>query len=155
MLSLFLRLAVGKANLRGRCFFGVLLQRGFFFLQSIQTSSFSWHSGLSLWFCRILCLFQTISSKFAEPYHRSFSCQSMPWLHFLECCSKRVQVYIRLGTVLKFFYTFIHVICKSKVDDRCRWWLEGSLFNSYYTKVYGRALLLSLDCSTLPLILTL
>ena len=33
--------------------------------------------------------------------------------------------------------------------------VEGSLFNSYYTEVYGRALLLSLDCSTLPLIRTL
>ena len=29
---------------------------------------------------------------------------------------------------------------------------EGSRFNSYYTNVLGRALLLSLDCSTLPLI---
>ena len=32
---------------------------------------------------------------------------------------------------------------------------EGSLFNSYYTEVYGRVLLLSLDCATLPLIRTL
>ena len=32
---------------------------------------------------------------------------------------------------------------------------EGSLFNSYNTKVQGRALLLPLDCSTLPLIRTL
>ena len=32
---------------------------------------------------------------------------------------------------------------------------EGSLFNSYYTEVWGRVLLLSLDCSTLPLIHTL
>ena len=32
---------------------------------------------------------------------------------------------------------------------------EGSLFNSYYTEVLGMALLHSLDCSTLPLILTL
>ena len=32
---------------------------------------------------------------------------------------------------------------------------EGSHFNSYYTKVSGRALLLSLDCSTLPSIHTL
>ena len=32
---------------------------------------------------------------------------------------------------------------------------EVSLFNSYYTEVYGMALLLSLDCSTLPLIHTL
>ena len=32
---------------------------------------------------------------------------------------------------------------------------EGSLFNSNYTEMQGRALLLSLDCSTLPLICTL
>ena len=39
----------------------------------------------------------------------------------------------------------------SKVGDRNRGWLEGFLFDSYYTYV----LLHSLDCSTLPLILTL
>ena len=43
----------------------------------------------------------------------------------------------------------------SKVGDRSRGWPEGSLFNSYYTKVYGREQLQSLDCSTLPLICTL
>ena len=32
---------------------------------------------------------------------------------------------------------------------------NGSLFNSYHTEVLGRALLLSLDCSTLRLICTL
>ena len=32
---------------------------------------------------------------------------------------------------------------------------EGSLFNGYYTKVQERALLLFLECSTLPLIHTL
>ena len=32
---------------------------------------------------------------------------------------------------------------------------EGSLFNSYYTEVYGRVLLLPLDCFILPLIRTL
>ena len=32
---------------------------------------------------------------------------------------------------------------------------EGSLCNSYYSKMWGRALLLSLDCSTLSLIRTL
>ena len=42
----------------------------------------------------------------------------------------------------------------SKVCD-CSWgWLEGSLFNSYNSKVQGRALLLSLDFSNLPLICT-
>ena len=46
-------------------------------------------------------------------------------------------------------------ISKSKVGDRRRGWPEGYLFNSNYTEVYGRALLLSLDCSTLPLISTL
>ena len=43
----------------------------------------------------------------------------------------------------------------SKFGDCYRGWPEGSLFNSYYTEVYGRALILSLDCSTLPLIRTL
>ena len=41
-----------------------------------------------------------------------------------------------------------------KVGDLSRWWLEGSLFVSYYTNVWGRALLF-LDWSTLPLILSL
>ena len=43
----------------------------------------------------------------------------------------------------------------SKVGDRSRRRPEGSLFNSYYTEMLGKALLLSLDCSTLPLIRTL
>ena len=43
----------------------------------------------------------------------------------------------------------------SKVGDCSREWPKGSLFNSYYTEVLGRALLLSLVCSTLPLIRTL
>ena len=42
-----------------------------------------------------------------------------------------------------------------KVDDHSRGWPKGPLFDSYYTKVLGRALLLSLNCSTLPLIRTL
>ena len=41
------------------------------------------------------------------------------------------------------------------VSDQSWGWPKGFLLNSYYTKVYGRALLLSLDCSTLPLIHTL
>ena len=43
----------------------------------------------------------------------------------------------------------------SKVGDRNQGRLEGSLFNSYNTEVSGRALFLSLDSSTLPLIHTL
>ena len=49
-------------------------------------------------------------------------------------------------------YTFIHII---KVGDLSRGWPEVSLFNSHNTDIERRALLLSLDCSTLPLILTL
>ena len=41
---------------------------------------------------------------------------------------------------------------ESKVGDRSRGRPEGSLFDSYYNKELGRALLLSLDCHTLPLI---
>ena len=37
------------------------------------------------------------------------------------------------------------------VGDHSWGWPEGSLFNSYYTEVSGTGLLLSLDCSTLPL----
>ena len=44
------------------------------------------------------------------------------------------------------FYAYI------KVADCSRGRPEGSFFNSYYTKVQGRVLLLSQDCSTLPLI---
>ena len=36
----------------------------------------------------------------------------------------------------------------SKAGERIRGRPEGSLFNSYYTEELGRALLLSLDCST-------
>ena len=50
---------------------------------------------------------------------------------------------------------FIAWYIKKKVGDCSRVWPEGSLFNSYNTKVQGRALLHSLDFSTLPLIFTL
>ena len=43
----------------------------------------------------------------------------------------------------------------SKVGNRSRGQPEGSFFNSYNNEMQGRVLLLSLDCSTLPLIRTL
>ena len=50
----------------------------------------------------------------------------------------------------------ILIICLLRVvGDLSQGRPEGSLFNSYYTEVSGRALLLSLDCSTLPSIHTL
>ena len=58
----------------------------------------------------------------------------------------------------KLFYSYLlHHICEvmTEVVVRSQGWPEGSLFDSYYTKVLGRVRLLSLDCSTLSLILTL
>ena len=55
-------------------------------------------------------------------------------------------------------YIYIYIYRKkvSKyVGDHSRGWPEDSLYNSYDTQMYGRALLLSVDCSTLPLIRTL
>ena len=50
---------------------------------------------------------------------------------------------------------FLIQISNIKLSPFSRGRPEGSLFNSYYTKVLGRVLLLSLNCSTLPLICTL
>ena len=61
-----------------------------------------------------------------------------------EACSKSIEI--------KNAFRKIEV---SKVGDRSRGRPEGSLFNSYYTEVYRRALSFSLDCSTLPSIRTL
>ena len=47
------------------------------------------------------------------------------------------------------------IVCKVKLATVIKADPSGSLFNSYYTDVLGRALLLSLDCSTLRLIHTL
>ena len=49
-------------------------------------------------------------------------------------------------------YTIIGIQI-SKFGDHCRGWSEGSLFNSYYTLMWRRALHHSRDCSTWPLIL--
>ena len=52
-------------------------------------------------------------------------------------------------------YIYIYIYIYILAGDRSWGWSEGSLFNSYNTKVERRALLLSLDCSTLPSICTL
>ena len=52
-------------------------------------------------------------------------------------------------------YMIAFPIKLSKVDDRSRGRPESSFFNSYYTEVLERALLLSLDRSTLLLLHTL
>ena len=65
------------------------------------------------------------------------------------------QCYIKMS----WFYEAIYKVFKCPtqflpVKLSC-WRPKGSFFNSYYTEVYGRVLLLSLDYSTLPLICTL
>ena len=45
-----------------------------------------------------------------------------------------------------YIHTHTHTHTYSKVGDRSRGLLESSLFNSYYTEVLGRVILLSLDC---------
>ena len=55
---------------------------------------------------------------------------------------------------LKIHFQVFCLVSKIKLATFSRWWPEGSLFNSYYTEVERRSLLLSLDCSTLPLICT-
>ena len=69
-------------------------------------------------------------------------------------CETREKTWMRLrkGNLKKETESLLIV---SKVGDRSRGRPEGSLFSSYYTEVSERALLLSLDFSTLSLIRTL
>ena len=102
-------------------------------------------------------LIDFMSVRYLTPEPSSFSAQAKEFfliffyiyvIGYLECSilakSDCISAYVAAG---KFAHN-----SKSKVDDRSRGQPEGSLFNSYYTEVWGRALLLSLDCSTLPLI---
>ena len=69
------------------------------------------------------------------------------------CCSYRFTNLKEISIAnARWIYKYVS---KSKVGDLSRGQPEGSLFDSYYTKVLGRVLLLFLDCSTLPLIPTL
>ena len=67
-----------------------------------------------------------------------------------------IYIYTYTHTTPFYVYLLIDIHDKvKKVGNHSRGLSEGSLFNSYYTEVSGRALLHSLDCSILPLILTL
>ena len=55
---------------------------------------------------------------------------------------------------VSFIFNFCKGNKKSKVGDLSRWDPKNPIFNSYHTEVLGKVLLHSLDCSTLPLILT-
>ena len=71
-----------------------------------------------------------------------------------ERYSQHIQQSLATGAYRQIYFHF-PIYKSSKVGELNRGWFEGSLFNSYFTGVKGRALLLSLDCSTLPLIRTL
>ena len=79
-------------------------------------------------------LFQRCTFSVEE---RGTQANGKPWCILKKTCQLPLQNMLLLAT------------------ERSRVWPEGSLYNSYYTEVYGRVLLLSLDCSTLPLIRTL
>ena len=51
-------------------------------------------------------------------------------------------------------HVYTYIAKASKDSNPCWGWPKGSIFNSYHNEVYGRALLLSRDCSTLPSIRT-
>ena len=81
----------------------------------------------------------------------------MGWSHAQCVCALTTMILPDSGDTFHGFNWcgYIYVSCKSKVGDCSREWPEDSLFNSGNIEMSGRALLLSLDCSTLPLILTL
>ena len=60
-----------------------------------------------------------------------------------------------IKTILDYSFPWKSYMISSKVSKLSRGWPEGSLFNSYNTKVQWRVLLHFLHCSTLPLIQTL
>ena len=65
------------------------------------------------------------------------------------CLSLFLSIYTHTHTHTH-TYIYIYIYKISKVGDRSRGRPKGFLFNSYYTEVYGRMLLPSLYCSTLP-----
>ena len=67
-----------------------------------------------------------------------------------------VYTYILVGLILWYsnpcsLFNAKSCLIVSKFGDLSPGWPEGSLFSSYYTEMYGRVLLLSLDSFTLPL----
>ena len=70
----------------------------------------------------------------------------------LRLCDIKFHFLIQIVCLQLHFFKHFYLV---KLADLSRGQPKDSLFNSYYTKVLERALLLSLDCSTLPLIRTL
>ena len=73
----------------------------------------------------------------------------------INTCTKKLHHYFDRSSVGKQLVVYCGPNILSKVSDLSRGRPEGFLFSSYYTKVFGRALLHSLDFTTLPLIFSL
>ena len=83
--SLLLQIEVMKANHAGIWIFEFLPLIGFDLMQPILPSSFPWLSRWSSWFCQIFSTFsESLLSKSAGLYHRTFLNQSMPCFAFFE-----------------------------------------------------------------------
>ena len=92
-----------------------------------------------------------IISSEKEPYFWSFLAIVSYCGVLLKRHDRKIGPILELTmyTLLKFFLISTNrYIYISNVGDRYRGWPEGSLFDSYNTKVYGRALLLSLGYTT-------
>ena len=84
-------------------------------------------------------------------------CSALPTCQWHKAVGQSPEVVSQMTEihVLKYGIFSYYNIKVSKVGDHSRRLPESLLFISYYIEVWGRTLLLSLDCSTLPLIHTL
>ena len=79
-------------------------------------------------------------------YFRNNLTSSFKYLENLLSLYCLMPIHIKHTCIYKLFLLQLTV---SKVNDRSWGQPEGSFFNSYYAEVYGKALLLPQDCSTL------
>ena len=75
----------------------------------------------------------------------------MQVVKYIEHININVEYYFGEKETYKYWWT----LEVSKVGELSRGWPAGSLFNSYHAEVLERVLLHFLDCSNLPLIITL
>ena len=104
----------------------------------IRCSLISYHRHVRVWHYKFFC-----------PLIYLFRCNNK---YACKCKKICMSAYVLIKT--NELLVWIHQLGKNlKASDLSQGWSEGSFFNSYYTEVYGRALLHFLDCSTLLLIL--
>ena len=96
-------------------------------ISSMLISSYIFDSYIFLYF---RCLYLLISSTLISSY-----------IFYAYIFLYLLCLYLPISSMLISSYIF-YAFKKSKAGDHCRGWPEGSLFDSYYTMVMGRALLL-------------